>query len=931
MIERRPHVMNDEELAKAEAARQQSATAMENKDAGAEPASAEPATVPSPETKAEGADTRSTEQESDLTQEQSKERKTDDSSRNEKLEREKLFQSQIENNAHPRAKSIKAELILFMDSIDRDSYNTSISDKFQSLKDELSEVLYRNDIEYAEDKEIKINEEDKGIVQPILDFRKEMDALNPLDPRALVDYKDRLLGYMGDTFGVESYKPKEGDMVNTRTTQVIKVHGTNVSLLDQRIKKVLGSGYKFNDEFLEYYKESQAKNNKEMKEKWNSLKNTIPDDERDKIINEDTESLKRYSFPTGYVRPAKVETYSSTAHAATAEAKVDADPMNVDRSETEEERKATIKDLQDRIKAGRVEIDKSKRKSPDASDIDGRREISDLRTELWELKVKENLDPEKIRELEDKLRALETGVEGTPKENREKLKEVVGRFENDEHVKTYKEYLGNRSEELNTEAKKSGLEGAFRWIGEKYNKLGWKSKLGVGLAFGLGAAAFTTVSMPIAFTCMSGIAAQRIAGLASSFLKYEKKGKGKEGFWVGKEGAMLKAMAYSFGMSAAIGEAVHLASESSYGEAVHEWLKHNYPFGHAEVATHHAGAHSTNDYETMKGILGQEKPKISIDEMLGHNATNAISNEQIANMSAGTMPEVSAPEIPDISVEASAGHGYEWMMKRMYEQLNDANLDPEQYPEGSDIRQLLDADDSTIDAVVHRIASNPDHGFFNADGTSVQIDHDAYMTIDADGQINLDDAIQAPEGATITPIYHPESPISEPSSVETPTTPEAPQTEASQFDQPASTETQTEAPSDQEAHAAPAETKVPEAHSIPVEHIKQFVNSHNLLIDPTQGHVFQDQSGAAIAYGNDFDARFEAAQDFAKANPGTSVWAQAEHPVLIDGNPKPFVFEVIHGGGLFGRMQILGAEGPSDLSHVGAVKPDTFIKQLDVK
>lgn len=464
----------------------------------------------------------------------------EDSSRNEKLEREKLFQSQIENNSHPRAKSIKENLILFMDSIERDSYNTSISDKFQMLKEELSEVLYRNDIEYAGDKEIKINEEDKGIVQPILDFRKEMDALNPLDQRALTDYKDRLLGYMRDTFGLVAYTPKEGDTLNTKTMKVTKVHGTGVALLDQRIKKVVGSGYTFNDEFLEYYKESQANNKKAMKEKWNSLKGTIPDDELNKIIDEDTKTFEKYSFPTGYVRTAKVETYSSTAHEeAVKDVEAKTDPMNVDRSELEEE------EAKARVEATvRKENEETKAK-PDLMNMDvGRNEVED----------------------ENKLR---------------------------EYVRM-RTQLEDRSKEFDAKAEKLGIvEKSFRRLGEKYNKLSLKSKLVIGAGLGLGAAAFTTVSMPVVFACMSGIAVQRIAGLASSFLKYEKKGKGKEGFWAGKEGAMLKAAAYSIGMTLVIGEAVHLASESSYGEAVHEWLKQHYPFGQVgDVGTEGAGASS---------------------------------------------------------------------------------------------------------------------------------------------------------------------------------------------------------------------------------------------------------------------------------------------------------------------------------------------------
>ena len=94
------------------------------------------------------------------------------------------------------------------------------------------------------------------------------------------------------------------------------------------------------------------------------------------------------------------------------------------------------------------------------------------------------------------------------------------------------------------------------------------------------------------------------------------------------------------------------------------------------------------------------------------------------------------------------------MMKRLWEQLQEKGLDPDQYAEGSDIRRLLEADASSIDRVVHQIAADPEHGFFNADGTNVLISSDSHMTINADGNIQLDDIVKASEDAPTTPVYH---------------------------------------------------------------------------------------------------------------------------------------------------------------------------------
>jgi len=228
-----------------------------------------------------------------------------------------------------------------------------------------------------------------------------------------------------------------------------------------------------------------------------------------------------------------------------------------------------------------------------------------------------------------------SGGAHTPKEWREKLRGlVIG-----ERAERLASYLKDRSAKLDAGASELGVvEKSFRALGERYNKLGWKSKLGVGLALGAGSAAFSGVSLPIAFACTSGLALQRVAGMASVFLKYEKKRKvlGKEGGLLAqKEKAMLKAMAYSIGMSLAIGEAVSLASESSYGEAVHEWLKQNWFFGGSEVQTDVPASHEE--------FLSTETSEPT-SEMQPANPVEAPSTEpELEMQQSDTVPSTEAP------------------------------------------------------------------------------------------------------------------------------------------------------------------------------------------------------------------------------------------------------------------------------------------------
>ncbi len=171
--------------------------------------------------------------------------------------------------------------------------------------------------------------------------------------------------------------------------------------------------------------------------------------------------------------------------------------------------------------------------------------------------------------------------EGTPKELKQKLRELVGKFVSGakekvagvgEHLKTY---LTNRSGELDAEAAKMGMtEKGFRWLGEQYDRLGGKAKLAIGLTLGIGMGVGAAVSLPLALTCLSGATAQRAFGLSSAFLKYENST--QDGKWK-KEKAMTKAV----GQAALMTGGILLLAEGA--KEATEWLKQYLSSAHAEA------------------------------------------------------------------------------------------------------------------------------------------------------------------------------------------------------------------------------------------------------------------------------------------------------------------------------------------------------------
>ncbi|MHB8660594.1 MAG: hypothetical protein ACYC75_01460 [Minisyncoccota bacterium] len=341
-------------------------------------------------------------------------------------------------------------------------------------------------------------------------------------------------------------------------------------------------------------------------------------------------------------------------------------------------------------------------------------------------------------------RELRIELENLIKEETER--EQKEREERIERGKALRIYPEHRLGELDAEAEKMGIvEKGFRKLGEQYNKRGWKIKLAVGLSLGIGAGALLATGAYVpGVIALLGVGVQRSAGMASMFLKYEKKMLSEErdrnsSRWRfgSKEKAMWEAIKYTAVMTSGmlllvegVKEGVEYANQHQWGEQVREWLGH----------------------------------------MLGHHAPAAPVHPAAAT-AAGEVVTPHAPEMP--TVVASTGRGYEQMLYKMGQELHD------KYPHGlpkdfgpkSDAAQLWDAVQQDGGAhthehlknIVHVIAKDPQHDFFHeVDGTNVRIDPTAHLTISADGQLHLGDAthpdmVHAVDDMGATHPYHPEA------------------------------------------------------------------------------------------------------------------------------------------------------------------------------
>lgn len=477
--------------------------------------------------------------------------------------------------------------------------------------------------------------------------------------------------------------------------------------------------------------------------------------------------------------------------------------------------------------------------------------------------------------------------EKTPKEWRDRLRGLIegAKEKTKEKVEWWKsagEDLIRRNAELDARAEKiPGLERAFRALGEKYNTYGWKTKLAVGASLGLGAALSSGVSAPIALSCLSGIAAQRAAGLATMYLKFERNSYAER---YGKEKAMLKAGLYTVFMGLAMKEAIEYASESEVGhraqDMIRGWVANM--FGHtvsvpqeqpAEVPKTPASAP-----EAAKPIATASAPETAARAEVPAKASidTAIKSADTGAPLTKVMPASSeAPVEVDVSaikpVEASSGHGYEYMMKRLWEQLQEKNIKLPENAGDSDLARLLSADEKSINSVVHKLAE--EKGWYKPDGTSVRIALDSGMTINSEGEISIEGEVSAPEDAPVTPAYRVEAEASAP--------PPIGGTEASDraldqfFNEEAPPKTldtveiksQVVGPG---VEVAPVQVQ-PEVSSTPENFI---VNKFNLEIATTKPHLYEDEVKSLFVYGGSEEEKKKLITDYLTKNTQGVIYAE---------------------------------------------------------
>lgn len=483
--------------------------------------------------------------------------------------------------------------------------------------------------------------------------------------------------------------------------------------------------------------------------------------------------------------------------------------------------------------------------------------------------------------------------EGTPLEWKNKLKGLIeGAKEkltpSAERSEKMKNYLKVRASELGELAKSLGPvpELMVRGLGTVYNDLGWKSKLLVGSGLGLGAFAFLGVSIPIAAMFATGLTAQRVAGMAGMFLKIEKYLQDHKGSNIGmgpfrireekiKGAAAFGAIAYTALMGAAIGESIHLASESSYGQAVHEWLGKQMGLSRAAAPSTPGG--ETTPAPTPKPDLAPAPPPAT--PASGAEAAASAQPHTPAQPAAAAAAEGAArplipAEVATIDIKATEGRGYEYMTKRLWEQLQEKNIKlPSGANPNSDLAKLLAADKDSIDGVVHRLAQ--ENKFFRETGASVRIDLDSHMSIDSNGNIILDGKNLASSGSPTNPAMS--GGIEKVDSSASLSQGESLVPDATN-ERPAGVAGGTATEVTVEQYPSNESPLIEKQEPAPVIEKSFVVNKFDLTVPLAEPHVYAGPTGekAVYAFGGDKKARLEAIYEYLSSHPTDTVIAADE-------------------------------------------------------
>ncbi|MDB5244394.1 MAG: hypothetical protein JWN18_264 [Parcubacteria group bacterium] len=579
-----------------------------------------------------------------------------------------------------------------------------------------------------------------------------------------------------------------------------------------------------------------------------------------------------------------------------------------------------------------------------------------------------NPEPRQIPSSESPKEQTQNEQPETPKEWKAKLRELISGAKDStkEKVNWYKsseEGLIRRSAELDLKAENiGGIEKWFRNVGENYNKKSFTTKLAMGAGLGLGAFAFSTIAPPVAAAFMLGLGYQRTAALSTMFLKFEKKAVDDKKTNA-KEWSMLKAIGYTVAMGAAIQEALLLANQTETGQKVHEyigekaqvvgektqeWLKQYWPFK-GGVKPEGTWAESTPGNPSNLSPQPQKHPEIT--------SSGKLLND--TNISERIEGEIALPD--DLEpIAATKGKGTEYMIKRMWKQLSEKHLDASSYYDAErapdqqpDIYKLLTADEETIDKVVHKIAADPKHGFYHPGGTNARVDLDSVMSFDTHGEITLDGMMETPNDGPITPPYNHAANAENPA-ISDETSDDGFQ-RVSATDESFHIQEQLERDSigeprpinggapeglqdadsigtqDSTTSSAPESGTIENQPSLP--QTKEFLSDSGLKIEPREGHVFVEKgSGVPVAYGEPFEARWNAANEYAKAHPGEEVSVEAERLVILEDGKAHSWVHAVKATKILGMTWVSSSveAPPSSLEapNLRDIDPKKFTKQL---
>ncbi|MFT7645048.1 MAG: hypothetical protein ACI9BF_000717 [Candidatus Paceibacteria bacterium] len=212
----------------------------------------------------------------------------------EALKGEELWNQQIENHGSTAGKALEGDLIELLRDLNKPTQNESTENIKKSLDNILYNTLEEDDEEIIDRLLQDMLLQDRHLIQPIVNFRKELDNWNDFSQENKESFLNKINEHLKETFGLTEVEVKKGDKFNPEYMRAVSVKNTYDSHYDGRVAKNARPAYLRNAELTDYARDMATNLEVETKDHLGKIKGKVSTEEFDKEYETRKKQLDKY-------------------------------------------------------------------------------------------------------------------------------------------------------------------------------------------------------------------------------------------------------------------------------------------------------------------------------------------------------------------------------------------------------------------------------------------------------------------------------------------------------------------------------------------------------------------------------------------------------------------------------------------------------------